>query len=271
MWRNQDLKLEHKEGPGSSPILVGELLVVNCDGLDVQYVIALDKSTGRPVWKAERSVPKNKNPDFNKAYATPLAIELDGQTQIVSPGAHRVSSYAATDGRELWWVDYPGFSNVPRPLFGHGLLFVGTGYPRAQLWAIRAGGSGDLTATHVEWKFTTGAPANPSPILVGDELYFANDRGVAVCLDARTGREHWKERLEGNYSASPVMADGKLYFCSEQGVTHVLKPGTAFERLASNTLDAGILASPAVVDEALLIRTETHLYRIEQRSSEAER
>jgi outer membrane protein assembly factor BamB len=147
------------------------------------------------------------------------------------------------------------------------LLFVGTGYPRAQLWAIRAGGSGDVTQTHVVWKQTNPAPANPSPILVGDELYFASDRGIGICLDARTGQEHWKERLEGNYSASPVLADGKLYFCSEQGVTHVIQPGKSFALLASNTLESGILASPAVVDEALLIRTETHLYRIEQRSA----
>jgi outer membrane protein assembly factor BamB len=121
----------------------------------------------------------------------------------------------------------------------------------------------------VVWKQTNPAPANPSPILVGDELYFASDRGIGICLDARTGQEHWKERFGGNYSASPVLADGKLYFSSEQGVTHVVKPSTSFELLASNMLESGIMASPAVVDEALVIRTETHLYRIEKRSAAA--
>jgi outer membrane protein assembly factor BamB len=265
LWHNEDLKLEHKEGPGSSPVLYENLLIVHCDGMDVQYVVALDKKTGRTAWKADRSAPRHSNPDFNKAYSTPLLISADAQDQLISPGAHRVSSYDPQTGRELWWVDYPGFSNVPRPIYGHGLVFVTTGYPRPQLWAIRTGGSGNVTDTHVAWKLPAQAPANPSPILVGDELYLVSDGGVASCIDAQTGKVHWKERLAGNYSASPLAADGKLFFASEQGVTHVLRPARTFEVLASNALDGRILASPAAVGSALFVRTETHLYRIEKR------
>lgn len=159
---------------------------------------------------------------------------------------------------------YTGFSNVPRPVFGHGLVYICTGYHQAELWAIDPSGSGNVTDSHVVWRFAQQVPNNPSPILVGDEIYVVSDKGVATCLDARSGEEHWRERLGGNYSASPIYADGKLYFWSEDGLSSVIRPGTTFDLVTTNQLDGSIMASPAMVDGAILLRTDTHLYRIEQ-------
>jgi outer membrane protein assembly factor BamB len=267
VWRNQELKLEHKEGPGSSPVLWRNLLIVTCDGLDVQFVAALQEDTGHVAWKTRRSGANNPNPDFRKTFGTPLVINVDGQDQLVSLGADRLYGYDPATGEELWWVDYKGFSNVPRPLFAHGLIYVCTGFTRPQFWAIRPGGRGDVTQTHVAWKFTREAPKNPSPIIVGQELYMVSDRGVLTCLDALTGEARWIERLGGNYSASPVYPvypDGRLYFCSEEGQTFVLAPGKEFKLLAANQLDGRLMASPAVAGDALFLRTDGHLYRIEQ-------
>jgi outer membrane protein assembly factor BamB len=264
-WRNQELKLEHKEGPGSSPVLWQDRLILTCDGLDVQFVAALHTDTGHLVWKTPRTGANNPNLDFRKTYGTPLVITHEGQHQLISTGADRVYAYDPASGKELWWANYKGFSNVPRPLYAHGLLYICTGFARPQLWAIRPGGKGDVTETHVVWQFAREAPKNPSPIIVGQELYMVSDRGVLACLDALSGKELWTHRLGGNYSASPVYADGRLYFCSEEGQAFVLAPGKEFKLLATNQLDGRLMASPAVVERALFLRTDTHLYRIEQR------
>jgi outer membrane protein assembly factor BamB len=181
---------------------------------------------------------------------------------MVSPGASAVTAYEP-GGKPVWSVRYAeGYSVVPRPVAGHGLVFIGTGYDRPTLIAVRTGGKGDVTDTHVAWKLERGAPHNPSPLLVGDELYIVSDNGVAACLDAKTGRENWKERLGGNFSASPLFAAGRIYFLDETGTTHVLKPGKTFEKLATNSLPGKTLASPAPLEGALLLRTDKALYRI---------
>lgn len=268
LWANQELKLDHQEGPGSSPIVWRELLIVHCDGRDVQYIIALDKYTGKTAWKTERSGEMPARPEFRKAFCTPLVIEADDRQELISPAAQRVFAYDPATGKELWHVNYsPGFSNVPRPVFGHGLLYICTGYGKPQLWAIRPGGAGDVTETNVVWKVKQQAPANPSPLLVGDELYMVSDLGVVTCLDARSGKQLWRKRLGGAYWASPLYADGKIYFCSEGGTTTVIKPASTFEPLAENSLDGDIMATPALLESSLLIRTRTHLYCIRKSSA----
>jgi outer membrane protein assembly factor BamB len=187
LWRNNDLVVDHKEGPGSSPILFENLLFVNCDGQDQQYVAALDKRTGKPIWRTNRSAPFREKPDFRKAYATPVIIQVDGKPQLVSPGADQVESYDPQTGRELWRVRYQGFSNVPVPLFQDGMIYLCTGYTTPELWAIRANGSGDVTDTHVVWRFKKQVSSNPSPVLVGGRIFLAGDRGVATCVDAKEG------------------------------------------------------------------------------------
>lgn len=266
LWSNDTLKVDHKEGPGSSLIPVGNLLIVHCDGIDEQYVVALDQATGKVIWKTRRTGPLDPNTDFRKAYSTPLAINDNGRTVVISPGADGVMAYDVQTGAEVWKVRYKGFSNVPRPVTGAGLLFVCTGYMRPQLWAIRPGGSGDVTQTHVEWKFTEQVPANASPIVVDDTIYMAGERGVLTALDVQTGQVRWKQRIGGEYTASPIAAAGRIYFTNEQGKTTVIRPGKSLEVLATNVLKGRFLASPAVARNSILLRSQTHLYRLGDRS-----
>ncbi|HEX7898747.1 MAG TPA: PQQ-binding-like beta-propeller repeat protein [Planctomycetota bacterium] len=254
VWKQQ-IKYGPVHGPGGSPVLWKDLLVFSCDGGDVQFVIALDKKTGTQKWRTSR--PPN---DYAKKFAFSTPLVVDGLA--ISPGASAVTAYEA-NGKPVWTVRYAeGYSVVPRPVFGHGLIFIATGYDKPTLIAVRADGKGDVTDTHVAWKLERGAPHNPSPLLIGDELYIVSDNGVAACLDAKTGKEHWRERLGGNYSASPLHAAGRIYFQDENGLTTVVKPGRAFEKLASNQLPGRTLASPAAIEGALFLRTDKQLYRI---------
>lgn len=254
VWKQQ-VKYGPVHGPGGSPILWGDLLLFSCDGGDLQFVVALDKKTGAPKWRTSR--PPN---DYAKKFAFSTPLVVDGLA--VSPGASAVTAYEP-GGKPVWTVRYAeGYSVVPRPVAGHGLVFIGTGYDKPTLMAVRTGGTGDVTETHVAWTLERGAPHNPSPLLVGGELVLVSDNGVAACLDARTGREHWRERLGGTFSASPFHAAGRIYFQDENGTTTIVKPGTAFEKLAANSLPGKTLASPAPIEGALFIRTDKALYRI---------
>ena len=223
VWKNR-FEYRSQHGAGGSPIVYGDLLIFSCDGSDAAFVIALDKNTGRTKWKTNRGYPADQ------AYTTPLVIRVGEQDQLISVGAFRVRAYEPLTGREIWRVRYDeGFSNVPRPVFGHGLVFITTGFQQPELLAIRPDGKGDVTRTHVAWSLKRGAPLTPSPIVVGDELYIVSDGGIASCIDARTGNVIWQSRLGGTYSASPIYADGRLYFPAEQGVTTVMAPGQRSE------------------------------------------
>jgi outer membrane protein assembly factor BamB len=251
------LPYESQHGNGGSPTLYRDLLIVNCDGADDAYVVALDKTTGKVRWKTQRRLP------YDQSYSTPLVIPVNGRDQLISVGAHRTMAYDPLTGREIWRVGYgDGFSNVPRPVYSHGLVFIGTGFQEASMLAVRPTGTGDITNTHVAYTIERGAPFTPSPIVVGDEFYMVSDIGVASCLDVATGKLIWQQRMPGNYSASPIFADGKIYFLSEEGVATVIAPGKEFRRLALNTLDGMTYASIAVSQGSLFIRSDTHLYRI---------
>jgi outer membrane protein assembly factor BamB len=271
LWKNDGLNLDHKEGPGSSPILFEDFLIVNCDGMDVQYVVALKKSTGEIAWKTNRSAPLRDNPDFRKAYSTPLVIDANGRPQLISVGADQVQAYDPRTGEELWQARVRGFSTVARPLFADGVVYVCSDYGRPELWAIRTDGRGDVTQTHVLWRFARQVPASPSPLLVKGRIYMASNGGVATCLDAKTGEQLWQERLGGNFSASPIYAGGRIYFANEDGLVTVIRPGDEFQVVASNQLDGRFLASPAVIDGALLLRTDAHLYRVEESAASSVR
>jgi len=265
LWKSTELKHDHdKNGPGSSPILYKDLFILNCDGTELRYVAALNKLTGKLVWKTDRSNVINKAGEFKKAYHTPLVITVNGKDQLISMGAYRVSAYEPLTGKEIWWVDIPGFSNVPRPVFGNGLVYISTGFGKPELWAIRPDGYGDVTKTHVAWKVIKQAPAKPSPLVVGDQFYMVSDNGIVSCLDSKTGKEIWTERIPGAYTASPLYADGRLYFFSEQGQTLVLKADTKPTVLATNSLDNGFMSSPAITGKSFFLRTKKHLYRIEE-------
>jgi outer membrane protein assembly factor BamB len=255
LWRTQ-LPFQPEYGNGGSPLLYGDLLIVNCDGSDQAYVVALDTRTGAVRWKTPRRTPSGS------AYTTPLLVRVGGRDAVVSVGAHSATAYDPITGAELWHVNHYGSSTVPSPVYGHGLVFLASGFQTVTLLAVRADGAGDVTATHVAWKVGRSAPLTPSPLLVGNELYIVTDAGIATCLDAATGRRHWQQRLKGEYSASPLYAGGRIYFLNEDGATTVVAPGTQFRTLATNTLDGLTLASPAISNGSIFIRTASHLYRI---------
>ena len=261
LWTTH-LRYESQHGNGGSPTLYRDLLIVNCDGNGGEaYVIALETATGKTRWKTARRRPADQ------AYSTPLVITVGQQDQLVSVGAYRAAAYDPLTGQEIWRVSYgDGFSNVPRPVFGQGLVFIATGFQTPSLIAVRPDGKGDVTRTHVAWTITRGAPYTPSPLLVGNDLYYVSDTGVLSLADATSGQIVWQQRLGGNYSASPVFADGRIYFQSEEGMTTVIAPGREFKRLAVNRLDGATLASMAVSNGSFYIRSHTHLYRIGGRS-----
>ena len=265
LWTRRDLNCDHHEGAGSSVTLVDNLLVFNVDGRDVQYVVALEKATGKTVWKTDRSVNfKNVTPDLRKCYSTPIIAKNGDQRQLISVGPRATMGYDIPTGKEIWKVTYGGWSIAPRPIYRDGILYMISAYINPELWAVRTDGQGDVTSTHILWKNSKGMPSRPSPILVGDLLYVVSSEGFVSCLEAKTGELVWKERLGSKYSASPIHVAGRIYFFDESSVTKVIEPGRQFELLATNNLDGeGMMATPAIVGNSLIIRTAKHLYRID--------
>jgi outer membrane protein assembly factor BamB len=272
LWQRTDLPCRHYRGPASSVILFENMVILTMDGADVQYLVALDKQTGKTVWKTNRSVKFNdaegfqkfaKDGDLRKAHSTPFITTVDGQPQMVSPGAKAAYAYDPRTGRELWMVRYGCWSAAARPLVSKGLALILTGAGKTELWGVRLGGQGDVTDTHVAWKWEKSAAKTASPVIVDDLLYMVNDDSTVTCLEVATGQLVWRERIGGNFAASPIVADGRIYFPNQQGKTTVLKPGRTFAPIATNTLDIGCMASPAVDGKALYLRTKTHIYRIE--------
>jgi outer membrane protein assembly factor BamB len=255
IWKTRLEYDNGQHGPGGSPVIYENLLIISCDGQDTQFVVALDKLTGKVKWRRLRQ--------GYQAYTTPLVVHLPTGDQVISPGAFRAIAYEPRSGKEIWQVKYgEGFSNVPRPVFGLGLVFICTGFQQPSLLAVRPDGRGEVNKTHIAWSLNRGVPLTPSPLLVGEELYMVSDNGIASCLDARTGTPHWQVRIGGNHSASPLYADGRIYFLSEEGESVVIAPGKQFKALARNELDGETLASMAVSGGSIFIRSRTHLYRL---------
>jgi outer membrane protein assembly factor BamB len=256
LWKNREHVFEPVHGAGGSPALWNDLLIFTCDGGDRQYVAALDKNSGETRWTASRGKSR-------MSFATPLVIETSDGPQAVCPGGDLTAAYNPETGEEIWRVTYDGFSVVPRPLFAHGLVYVVTGFYTPTVLAIRPGGQGDVTETHIVWKESRGTPLTPSPIIVGEDLYMVSDNGIASCLEAKTGRRWWQARLGGNASASPIAAEGRIYFTSEDGETTVVEAAREYRELAKNRVDGAVLASPGVEGTSILLRSETHLYRLQ--------
>jgi outer membrane protein assembly factor BamB len=283
VWTRRDFECNHYRGAGSSPILYKDLFILNFDGSDRQYIVALDKKTGKTVWQKNRSVDyKDLDPDgrvqsegdFRKAFATCRVVDLDGQEILLSQGAKAFYAYEPLTGEEIWRVEErTSHSGATRPVVGHGLIFVPTGFSIGQLLAIRPGKKGESldvnaaepakTQLQVAWKAKKNVPKKPSLLLLGDLLFGIDDNGVATCWDAKTGNVHWNERIGGNYSAALLAAEGHIYFFSEEGKTTIISAGPEFKKLAENQLGDGFMASPAVSGKALFLRSRTELYRIE--------
>lgn len=262
VWATREVRYDPVHGNGGSPVLAGDRLVFTADGGDTQRVIALDKNTGKVAWE----VPRNVGPKKGFSFCTPLAVTVNGRDQLVCPGSDIVMSLDPKTGAELWRVRYAGYSVVPKPVFGHGLVYLTTGYETpTTLYAIRPDGKGDVTDTHVAWTAKKNVPQNPSPLLAGDALYMVSDNGMLSCLDAKTGAERWTERVGGAFSASPVLAGGLVYLLAEDGTATVFRPGASYDPVATNKMGERALASYAVAGRTLFLRTEKALYRIEQK------
>ncbi len=284
LWERRDFVCNHYRGAGSSPIVYGDLLILHFDGSDRQYVVALDKHTGRTVWERPRSIDFQDldaqgrpmiEGDLRKAFATPQVAVLDGRPTLLSHGAKALYAYDPLTGEEWWRVEERNnHSASTRPVVGQGLVFAPSGFANGQLMAIRPGRPGEVidanapartdTQLQVVWMTRRGVPKKPSLVLVGDLLFGVEDGGVATCWEARTGQVVWNERLGGNYSASLLAAEGRVYCFSEEGKTTVVAADTRlFQKLAENQLGDGFMASPAVSGRSLFLRSRTRLYRIE--------
>lgn len=262
VWKTQ-LPVDHQVGPGSSPLLYKKLLVLVRDGRDAQYVAALDKKTGKQVWRTERPPIEASSGNLKKSFVTPLLVKAAGHTQMISPGAHWVVSYDPATGKEFWRARHGnGFSIGSCPVFNEGITYFSTGCMKPQMCAFRVDGEGDVTTSHATWKTMRQVPVMSSPVMVGDEIFWTSDDGMANCADTKNGDAFWQERLNQQHLASPLLAEGRVYFFGKEGKTTVVKAGKTIEKLSENLLEGTVIATPAIVDGTIYLRTDTHLYRI---------
>lgn len=284
IWERRNLNCDHRVRPASSPIMDEDIIFLTYDGVDVQFVAALDKYSGDTIWLEHRNVDsdfenvlkekgvtdvektkKEKPNDNRKSYATPTIITYQGKKQLISPAAEVTISYDPKTGDELWRVRHVGWGwNVAcRPIFAHDMLYFTTGIEK-RLLVVDPSGSGDVTDTHIVWSHRKGSPEIPSPLIIDNRLYMINENGVVTCLDAKTGVPVWKDRVRGNYWASPFYADEKIYFINIDGSISVISVDSGFKLLANNRFDAEFVASGAVAGNKLILRSMTHLYCFEK-------
>jgi outer membrane protein assembly factor BamB len=216
------------------------------------------------VWKQDRAIDyKTDDGDAKKGYSTPILVTVDEQPLLISPFAYATIAYQPLTGEKLWTVTHGGMNAAARPVYGNGLVYINSADGPNPLIAVPANGRGDITP-HIAWRSNKSVPKRNSQLLVGRDLFMINDGGVASCLDALTGDVIWTKRLPGEYWASPILANGLVYCCSQQGEIQVFKASREFELVAENHLDDGFNASPAVAGEALILRSKSHVYRIER-------
>jgi outer membrane protein assembly factor BamB len=264
LWRNRELRLNHENGPGSTPVVWQDKLIVHLDGSDVQSIAAYDTATGKLAWQTPRSGTLRDDPQLKKAYGTPLILPLEGRDVVLSPAADWLYAYDPATGRELWKMGYGvlGFSIVPRPVVAGELVLLSTSFMQPELLAVKLAGA--ATAPEIVWREKKGAPTMSSALVVEGLVFMVSDKGVATCLDTASGERLWSERLGGNFSSSPLYADGRIYVGNRDGDTFVIEPSREFQLLATNHLDGGIFATPAAVGRAIFLRTEDALYRLEK-------
>ncbi|QJW98154.1 PQQ-binding-like beta-propeller repeat protein [Frigoriglobus tundricola] len=266
LWGRTDFPCDHFRGPGSSAAVYGDLLYLIFDGADRQYVVALDKRTGETKWKADRKIKyPNDNGDNKKAYATPALFTVGGKEVLVCPSAECTMAYDPKTGAELWRFTHGGMNGSARAVMDGDLLYLNSGHT-AKLFALRPDGlSGAVPKSAVAWesgKDVKHVAVRPSLLVANGLLFMVSDSGVASCVDAKTGKPQWSERLDGEYSASPVFAGGNVYFCNQSGKTFVVKAEREYQLVSENRLPDGFMASPAIAGAELYLRTRTSLYAI---------
>lgn len=271
VWQRRDINVRHFRGPGSSPIVFGDLLILTFDGIDAQFLTALNKHTGETQWKTARStdygdLDKDGNPkregDLRKAYSTPALVEVAGRTQVVSVGSRAAFGYDALTGKEVWTIRHDDYNAAAPPAFTNTHAILNTGSRGANLMAVRLDDTttGDVTDTHVDWNRAKGNSRLASPLLIGNRIYMITDSGVAICVDAASGEEIWKGRVGGTHVTSPITANGLIYFSSEEGTVTVVRAADEFEIVAENKLEEGGRASLSAAAGCLFVRSFGHLY-----------
>ena len=268
LWRQQGLKVDHQNGAGGSLTEFGDLLLVPCDGMDVQHEVALKKSTGEIAWKSERSAKPFLDTlpaDMRKAYGTPFLLGGGAQTVSLTTASTRLYALDPATGAERWYVNYgKGFSNVPLPATDGKTLVICTGFMKPEVWGVKLeGAKGDVSETHVLWRQKSAAPDQTTPVIANGLVFMVSSGGIASCLDLATGEMRWRERIGSDFAATPLVSNGLVYFWDCLGVTTVVKAAEQFEVVGKNTLPEGFMASPAVVGNTLVLRTKTALYRVE--------
>ena len=262
VWRQEELAYPPLHGNGGTPVLFKDLLIYSADASRNPFIVALDKKTGKVTWKKNRS----KTPASRKfSFSTPTVVDVPGGPQLISPASGAVFAYNPVNGEELWNVKYDqGYSVIPKPVMHGNTVFIGTGYDKPNVLGIRidAKSMGDVTESHLEWKISKRAPHTPSMLIVDGLLFFISDGGIASCVEPKTGSIIWQERVAGPMSASPVCCDGRIYFLDEKGVCNVIRAGRKFEILAKNDIGERSLASMAVGNGSIYLRTEKNLFRI---------
>ena len=271
IWKREDLKCDHMQGPASSPIIYKDKLIVHLEGTEDPYVVALDKNTGETIWKSVR--PKEiydpLQPVFRKSFQTPIVISANDKELLISNGSYMCFAHDVNTGEVIWTVTYGDDSTVSQPLFWNGIVFVNSGWifeknkpSFTRQFAIDPNGTGDVTQTHVKWMYEEDVPQIPTPIIVDGLMYMVHDRGMLTCLDAMTGEPVWEEKLAGNYNSSPVYAAGNIYFFNVKGECTIIKPGDTFQKVTENDLDGTIKAVPVFVDDKMIVRSDKFLYEI---------
>jgi outer membrane protein assembly factor BamB len=271
VWERTDLQCEHVQGPGSSLLIHRNKLIVHMEGSDIQYIVALDKVSGKTLWRTERPGELYAPLDYigKKAYTTPIVVTVNGRELMISNGSAACIAYDVETGKEVWRVVKGEDSTIAMPTESGGIVYFYTAFETdttgeryAELLAVDPSGKGDVSRSHVIWRIRTPVLQLLSPIVVDGLLYTVDSRGTLMCLDAGTGETLWSRKMKGKFHASPVFADGHLYFSSTKGITYVIRTGREFDLVAENSLEGEIWATPAVVDASLLMRTSNSLYRI---------
>ena len=273
IWRREDLKCDHMQGPASSPILYKDKLILHLEGTADPYVTALDKNTGKTIWTSVRpkEIYDSLEPVFRKSYQTPIVITVNGKELLISNGSYMCFAHDVNTGEVIWTITYGYDSTISQPLFWNGIVFVNSGWifldnkpSFTRQYAVDPSGSGDVTETHVKWMYEDDVPQIPTPVIADGKMYMVHDRGMVTCLDAMTGNPIWKEKLKGNFNSSPVYAAGNIYFFNVKGECTIIKPGDSFQKVAENNIGETVKAIPAFVGNQMILRSQKHLFLIRE-------
>jgi outer membrane protein assembly factor BamB len=271
VWKREDMPCDHMQGPASSLILHKNMLIVHLEGTKDPYVAALDKKTGKTIWKSVRpaEIYDPLEPVFRKSYQTPIVIEADGKELLISNSAFLCFAHDVNTGEVIWTIEYGYDSTVSQPLYWDGMVYVNSGWifldnqPYfTRQYAVDPTGKGDVTKTHVKWMYEDEVPQIPTPVIVDGRMYMVHDRGMATCIDAKTAKVIWKQELKGNFNSSPVYAGGNIYFFNVKGDCTIIKPGDSFQLVAENSISETVKAVPVFINDKMVLKTEKHLYLI---------